>query len=590
MAVPSPPLWAQLRRDAGLAGPVGDGSGRPATGLADRVLRSAARPVRASVAGVEGALLRGVGGGRRRPLLFRATLVAVLVVVAYQYSLGTLLRSIGTQTPLAYLGLVPMISLLLVAALLHMPDRQRDIHDRYLDYIVGLPLVGTAVAVVVVGPATMSTFFWLWRIDLLSLPLFVAGAIALAFGVRMLWRLRVPVAFLVLAWPPPYTLVFNGWLDAVTNLTLGAVHLVLRAVPLAVPLSYGDGSLFQVTHAGQRFVLSVASACGGVNSVLGFLLVGAAAVALVRGPRLLRAAWLGLGMVLIWSLDVVRILLIFASAQRWGEGFALNVLHPFVGLVFFACGVSLMMVLMRRFGLGFAGAGRPRRPAPPAPGRADAPGAARRTPVPHAAVALMILAAAGSVIAVSDTQMSRFSLLAQGLGPPRVEALTLAQASVPGWSASRFATYAWGRLYFGSGSSWVRYVYTPRAGAGAAADAALGAPVFLDVVTTPHLGSLGTYTVQDCYHFHDYTQAGQASVSLGGGVTATEVVYTLPSGARWTSVYWEWPVATASGHTYQRIVLQQTTAAHATSSERSLLAFARQVVSSTGAAAARAAA
>jgi exosortase/archaeosortase family protein len=533
---------------------------------------------------------RAVGGGRRRPLLFRATLVAVLVVVAYQYSLGTLLRSIGTQTPLAYLGLVPMISLLLVAALLHMPDRQRDIHDRYLDYIVGLPLVGTAVAVVVVGPATMSTFFWLWRIDLLSLPLFVAGAIALAFGVRMLWRLRVPVAFLVLAWPPPYTLVFNGWLDAVTNLTLGAVHLVLRAVPLAVPLSYGDGSLFQVTHAGQRFVLSVASACGGVNSVLGFLLVGAAAVALVRGPRLLRAAWLGLGMVLIWSLDVVRILLIFASAQRWGEGFALNVLHPFVGLVFFACGVSLMMVLMRRFGLGFAGAGRPRRPAPPAPGRADAPGAARRTPVPHAAVALMILAAAGSVIAVSDTQMSRFSLLAQGLGPPRVEALTLAQASVPGWSASRFATYAWGRLYFGSGSSWVRYVYTPRAGAGAAADAALGAPVFLDVVTTPHLGSLGTYTVQDCYHFHDYTQAGQASVSLGGGVTATEVVYTLPSGARWTSVYWEWPVATASGHTYQRIVLQQTTAAHATSSERSLLAFARQVVSSTGAAAARAAA
>ncbi len=588
MAMPSPPLWAQLRRDAGLAGPDGDGAGRPATGRADRVLRSAAGTVRASVAGVEGALLRGAGAGRRRPLLLRATLVAVLVVVAYQYSLGTLLSSIGTQTPLAYLGLVPMISLLLVAALLHMPDRQRDIHDRYLDYIVGLPLVATAVAVVVVGPATMSTFFWLWRVDLLSLPLFVAGAIALAFGVRMLWRLRVPVAFLVLAWPPPYTLVFNGWLDAVTNLTLGAVHLVLRAVPLAVPLSYGDGSLFQVTHAGRGFVLSVASACGGVNSVLGFLLVGAAAVALVRGPRLLRAAWLGLGMLLIWSLDVVRILLIFASARRWGEGFALNVLHPFVGLVFFACGVALMMALMGRFGLVFAGAGRPRRAAPPGAERADAPGAARRTPVPRAAVPLMILAAAGSVIAVSDTQMSRFSLLAQGLGSPRVEALTLAEASVPGWSVSRFATYPWGRLYFGSGSIWVRYVYTPRAGA--TADAASGAPVFLDVVTTPHLGSLGTYTVQDCYHFHDYTQAGQASVSLGGGVTANEVVYTLPAGARWTSVYWEWPVATASGHTYQRIVLQQTTAAHARSSERSLLAFARQVVSSTGAAAGRAAA
>src|SRR5207245_323567 len=73
-----------------------------------------------------------------------------------------------------------------------------------------------------VAPVRLSIVYWLWRLDLLSLPLFAAGAVALVFGVRMLFRLRFALGFLVLAWPPPYLLLLNDQLQLFTRATAAA--------------------------------------------------------------------------------------------------------------------------------------------------------------------------------------------------------------------------------------------------------------------------------------------------------------------------------------------------------------------------------
>lgn len=536
------------------------------------------------------AKLAGFGAPRRRlawggepgRLVIRAVAVAALVVVAYEFSLSTLFSSITQETPLAYLGLVPLISVLLMAGIIYLPGRPHpDIHDRYLDYIVGVPLLAVALLIVTLGPARMSTFFWLWRLDLISLPLFVAGAIALAFGARMLWRLRLPVGFLLLAWPPLYTLFLNSWLNQFTNLTLAALHGLLRVVPLATAVPYGDGSLFEVSHGGGTFLLSVASACAGVNSVLGFLLVGLAAAALVRGPTIRKLLWLALGMLLIWALDVVRIILIFAAGRIWGEGFAMNVLHPVAGLVVFCLGVLAMMLLMPRFQLHLLGP--PPHAAsevPPSP----APSHGRPAPRPavrRAWVPLLILGVMASVVAVADLHMGEFQLLAQDLGPPRVQPLSVADANPQGWSVHRITSYTFAQLEFGSDSTWYRYLFSPGPEVTAATNQQ-STTVTLDVLSTPNLSSLATYTVEDCYHFHDYPIYAQSTASLGGGVQATTVVYDVQGIERWTAVYWEWPVTTASGEIYQRIVLNETTVGSPANSEANLIAFARQVVNATG--------
>ncbi|MGH9072527.1 MAG: archaeosortase/exosortase family protein, partial [Acidimicrobiales bacterium] len=242
--------------------------------------------------------LRRVSVPEPGPVL-RVAVVLGAVVAAYHFSLVSLLHSLGLDTPLAYLGLVPVIALLLGTQRARPALGDPPIHDRQIDYIIGTPLLLAAVAIVTLLPAQLSTFFWVWRIDLLSLPLFVAGAVSIAFGTRALWRLRFPIAFLLLAWPFPYTALLAGWLDSFTTFTTGALGKVLAVVPVAQPV-VGDGSLFQVAHGGGSFVVSVASACSGANGMVGFLLIGVAFTFLVRGRRVPKAVWLAAGLTLVW--------------------------------------------------------------------------------------------------------------------------------------------------------------------------------------------------------------------------------------------------------------------------------------------------
>src|SRR5579863_9671057 len=106
------------------------GSPRPSPGVG-------VHPTRPSM------LERGIGwvdDAVHATAFWRAAAVIVCVALAYNYSLRTLAQEMGQQTPLAYLGLVPLMALLLVVVLAQRRTAAPDIHDRYLDYIVGVPL------------------------------------------------------------------------------------------------------------------------------------------------------------------------------------------------------------------------------------------------------------------------------------------------------------------------------------------------------------------------------------------------------------------------------------------------------------------
>jgi hypothetical protein len=217
----------------------------------------------------------GIGGRA----LTRVVLVLLATVAAYFYSLGTLLADFSPARPLAYLGWVPLVAALAAAGQCLAPKDEPEIHDRYLDYIIGLPLLATALAAMVLLPARLSVFFWFWRLDLLSLPLFVAGAVSIVFGVRVLWRLRGPIALLLLAWPPPLL----RSLDAARPLT-GATMLAVGALALAVaPHLFGASgwNAFFRSRIRRAPTRSVATPSGRGPAVhragraLGIVLVGA---------------------------------------------------------------------------------------------------------------------------------------------------------------------------------------------------------------------------------------------------------------------------------------------------------------------------
>jgi exosortase/archaeosortase family protein len=471
--------------------------------------------------------------------------VAILlasVVVAYHYSLKTLIQNLGVDTPLAYVGLVPAIALGLAAALRH-PRQEPAIHDRQLDYIIGLPLIASAVFINMVVPGHLSDLYWIWRLDLLTLPLFVAGVVTLLFGVRVLWRQKIAIVYLVLAWPLPYTMLLLNILNDFTNATISALKAVLKVIPVAHPIAGSDGSLFSIVHNGRAFPLSVVSACSGVNGVVGFLLVGAAFGVLVQGPRLRKLLWLAGGMFLLWGINIGRLVFIFWAGRTWGEQVAINVLHPFVGLVTYCLGVAIMLLSLGPLGLRLGPEGQTH-----APSSGGAPRPALRAFFP--AVGIVVLAAL--ILGVQDSNLKQYDMVANAAGEPKLASYSLNPAAPDGWKASFYTSYTWAQPFFGSNSTWYRFVYDPT-GAPTALHSSL--PVTADVINSTQLNSFSAYGVQACYQFHGYKLRDAAQVTLGGGIKGEALSWSSGNHGDWSMLYWIWPIKSSGATHFERVIL-----------------------------------
>jgi exosortase/archaeosortase family protein len=502
---------------------------------------------------------------------WRAAAVVLCVVAAYYYSLQTLIQEMGQESPLAYLGLIPLIALLLAVVLARPRRGEPDVHDRYLDYIVGVPLLTLAMALLIFAPAAVPSLYWLHRLDLLSLPLFVAGAIALAFGMRALLRVRAAVAFLFLAWPYPYVLLVDHELNWFTDTTAAAVKAMLHLIPVASVQLNGDFLISHVTGPSNTFSVSVTSACSGVNSGVGFLIVGGAAAILMRGRRSLKLLWLAVGGALMFAVNVGRILLVLGAGRAWGEQFAIDILHPALGLVLILGATLVMLLLLPRFHLSLE---------LPAMRRSTSSGkpAGRRTlAVRRARVPLIVIAGASVAAVFANVGMSRYELLSFGLGPSRLSPSSVTSAPVGGWTLTESASYAWAPRFFGTDGTWTRYAYvetsSPR-------NSAAPAAITVDVIGTADLGTFSTYGIEACYGFHNYALLDTQEVDLGGGLNGKVLRYVIPGmGGYWLGLYWEWPVSVPGNERYQRVVLSVDSSLTSNEPDQQrLIRLARQLV------------
>jgi exosortase/archaeosortase family protein len=475
-----------------------------------------------------------------RKVARRTALALLAVLLCYHTSLWTLMRGLTVDTPLAYLGLVPIIAAVLGYALARPSINEPNIHDRHIDRIVGVPLVLAGFASLVLLPARLSTMYWLYRIDLLTMPLFVAGVVALAFGVRMLWRTKAAVLFLFLAWPIPIRGVVTLGLEPLTGLTAGAVRMVVGVIPVATVMP-GDGITFQIVHGGAQgtFLVQVASACSGANGLLGFLLVASAFTLVARGTKSAKFAWLAAGTAQVWVFNVIRIVAILAVGKFFGETASIEILHPVAGLFTFNIAVLIMVLQAHRFGLAlpvFSGPSRTRAvlAAVPSAGRAM--------------LGIVVLALLGSVF---NHNLTAYDPISSSVGNPRVGKFSQVSLRPDGFRGERVGTFENGKRFFGEDSSWVRYQYAALGTSQLGSDV----PVLADVINTGKLQAFSDFGIEACYRFHGYSTEGVKRVDLGNGVVGTVLNWSDPDGLAWTTVYWLWAVREGSSLRYERVVL-----------------------------------
>lgn len=481
----------------------------------------------------------------RGRLLLRLALVGIAVVVCYHMSLWTLVRGLSVDTPLAYIGLVPFVAAAL-GWFLSRPDKgELDIHDRHLDLIVGVPMVAVAMIALIVLPPRMGTVYWLYRIDLLTMPLFVAGAVAIAFGVRMLWRVRAAVLFLLVAWPVPLRVVVTRMLEPTAELTARGVGRLMAVVPLATPAN-GDGVTFEVAH-GDGFLVTIASACSGANGLVGFVLVGGALTLALEGSRTRKLAWLATGAALVWVLNLLRIIAILAIGRFFGERAAIDILHPYVGLVSFNLAAVVMLFVVRRFGL------RLKR-------RTGSRVATVGRAVPHARVAVAVLLLAALVGGWADHGLVRYDPIASAAGGAKLLPFSFAAREIPGARARVMTRFEHGKRFFGEDSTWTRWGYSTIVDEYGRTTDPLGlrtnVPVLVDVINTDNVQSFSDFGIEACYRFHGFRTADVASVDLGHGLTGNLLRWTdANTGIDWVSLYWIWPVRDGDDTRYERVVV-----------------------------------
>ena len=482
------------------------------------------------------------------------------ILIAYNYSLSTLFQTLSQQTPLAYISLVPAFAVALAAVHSRPLKPEPPIHDRQVDYTIGIPLILAATAINELLPGRLSALFWFYRVDLFSLPIFVAGAVAILFGCRVLWRQKFAIAFLFLAWPYPYQKYLLGVLNAFTNVTLIAMEKIAAWTHLATPTGISTSNpLFTIHHHGTTFALSIVSACSGVNSVVGFLLVGSVFAVIVKGPVVRKVLWLAGGMLLLYVLNLARITFIFFAGKEWGESIAINVFHPFVGLVLFCVGVIVMLLMIRPLGMRieigpantanlFKSPGAVLPPAPPVEPKARKATLA----VPKVFMAVAIVVVASLVIGISNVGLSSYNLVAGVAGQAKLTAYIQGPVSPSGWHAQYETSFGWAKPLFGDSSVWDRYVLHAEGGG----TLHTSVPVVADVINTPDLSSFSAFGVQACYTFHGYSLADVTQVALVGGVTGQAMSYTSQQYGSWSIVYWIIPVKMDDGTTsYERTVL-----------------------------------
>lgn len=481
---------------------------------------------------------RPAAGERHAILLGRVGLALAVCAGAYHNSLTALIAGIEWRSPFGALGLSVLAALPVAALHARPPAGEPDIHDRYLDYMIGVPLVAIALAGLWLLPVALAGLYWHARLDLASLALFVAGATALCFGSRALWRLRVPVLLLALGCPAPFLLLGDA-LSRLTSASMAPAEVVMRLATGGQPGQIAAGPGLLAPH-------------GGLDGVPAFLLLLSPVAMAARGRLSTRIDWLLAGAVAVWVLDGIRLCVMVWPSLTAGRWAALDVAGMPVDVAIFDAAVAATLAALALTGV---------RLRPPATGHRDDRFPQRRlrrpavrNPVPAMAVVVL----AGVLAAGVEQGMAQYRLIEQQPGQPRLSADAALSQPPAGLSLRPAVRPPWAAHGIGSGIAWSRFDAVPSGGA-----APGGPPVTVDVFRTSSPASL-TSPALDGFHPPEARLAYLRRLDLGGGVVGCSALYRVPvTGVAWLAVWWDWPVRTPSGGAYQRVVISVSAASDA---------------------------
>ncbi len=461
--------------------------------------------------------------GRLRPLgslMVLGAICCVAVLTAYWYSIRSLAVSFSLASPSSFEVIVPLLAVALGAWLLATTDDGPAIHDRQVDYVIGGAIVAVALFMLATLPSRMGVAYWVQRIDLLSLPVFAAGAVVLVLGTRRLWRVRAAVLLLLLAWPPIVRVV----IDASASRVGSASARLVREVALALGLATAAARPSSVRVGTSVFALG-----GAANFLAVVLLVTIVALALALacvGTPIRKASWVVTSMALAVLANVVRLLLAIVAAHVLTLPDPSPLLGPLGIVVATTIALAGSIALMSPFGLTWSTLRK-----------SHAAGA------PANWLGVLVVAVAAVVAAALAGSVTGFAQVTTPIGEPRAMALLDQPQPVVG--------YAWSKLGAAVASPSLatsrRYTFQ-RVGS------APGVGVIVDVLAVADAGGGAVADLRAHFPLVNRRVLAVDSLGVGHDVRAERLTFG-GVGQTWTALTWLLPVRGRTGAHYERLVV-----------------------------------
>jgi hypothetical protein len=138
------------------------------------------------------------------PLAMRWTFITLLTVVAFHQSIGALVVVTISGGVGAYVWTLPLAAILAAIGVARRERTELPIHDRQTDIIIGIMGLVFGLLLHAVLLQRYAMYFFLLRLDLLAMWMFVVSSSVVLFGLRPVMRFWRVWVLLLMVFPLPY--------------------------------------------------------------------------------------------------------------------------------------------------------------------------------------------------------------------------------------------------------------------------------------------------------------------------------------------------------------------------------------------------
>jgi exosortase len=286
------------------------------------------------------------------PQVFAAALIILAVLIVYWQDLSIIANEALQSEAASHIILIPfLVSYMicrkkeLVKASLASEKLKGKTNLFSFSDVIGVAVCLSAFLFYWYGSYT----FYALEYHIMSLPLFLVGAILILSNTKTLKALIFPILFLLFLIPPPSTITYTAG-AIMANLHTQASYTLLKACGLNVQLesSYGPPTIVLNKAAQSSISFGIDLPCSGIYSLIAFIMFAAFLSYIIRGSIIKKITLFLTGFLILQALNIARISIIVLIGNWLGEEIAMNIFHVATGWILIFVGILLVLFMAEK--------------------------------------------------------------------------------------------------------------------------------------------------------------------------------------------------------------------------------------------------